>query len=113
MRLPLFAKKQDYIAFEGVPAESLARPDAPELLTSCPMSNQWHLLVQAAEPSNLSTRMQSASVTHTHCWQAHAKGRQNRPDTSYLVTRFTSFHVSTTPGNFGLRAVQTLCQKNS
>jgi hypothetical protein len=32
MRLPLFLKDDDYLAFERVLAESLARPDAPRLL---------------------------------------------------------------------------------
>ncbi len=32
MRLPLFQKDDDYLAFERVLGESLQRPDAPELL---------------------------------------------------------------------------------
>ncbi len=31
MRLPLFLKDDDYLAFGRVPAESLSRPDAPRL----------------------------------------------------------------------------------
>ena len=32
MRLTLFEKDEDYLAFESVLAESLGRPDAPRLL---------------------------------------------------------------------------------
>ena len=37
MRLPLFLKDDDYLAFERVLAESLSRPDAPRLLAWCLM----------------------------------------------------------------------------
>ena len=37
MRLPLFRKDDDYLAFERVLAESLERPTAPNLLSWCLM----------------------------------------------------------------------------
>ena len=35
MRLPLFQKDDDYVAFEGVLSESLTHAAAPELLAWC------------------------------------------------------------------------------
>ena len=52
MSLPLFRKDDDYLAFERVLAESLERPDAPELLAWCLMPNHWHLVVRAGEHTN-------------------------------------------------------------
>ncbi len=71
MRLPLFMKDGDYLAFERVLAASLARPDAPNLLAWCLMPNHWHLVVEATRSTNLSTWMQWVTVTHTHRWHAH------------------------------------------
>jgi len=71
MRLPLFVKDGDYLAFERVLAESLARPDAPDLLAWCLMPNHWHLVVEATRASNLSTWMQWVTVTHAHRWHTH------------------------------------------
>ena len=79
MRLRLFAKDGDYLAFEGVLAESLERPDAPELLAWCLMPNHWHLVVQAGKGTNLSTWMQWVTVTHTHRWHAHTHSSGEGP----------------------------------
>ncbi len=51
MGLPLFQKDGDYLAFERVWAESLERPDAPDLLawtpvSSCLMPNHWPVLTR-------------------------------------------------------------------
>ena len=72
MRLPLFQKEDDYLAFERVLGESLVHPDAPDLLAWCLMPNHWHLVVQAGKGTNLSTWMQWVTVTHTHRRNAHA-----------------------------------------
>ena len=69
MRLAIFEKDEDYESFERVLAEGLNRPDAPKLLAYCLMPNHWHLVVQAADHSDLSTWMQWVTVTHTHRWQ--------------------------------------------
>ncbi len=39
MRLPMFQKHDDYLAFERVLADSLERPDAPDLLAWTPVSS--------------------------------------------------------------------------
>ena len=57
MRLPLFLKDNDYLAFERVLAESLARPDTPRLLAWCLMPNHWHLVVHARRQTDLSAWM--------------------------------------------------------
>lgn len=90
MRLPLFAKGEDYLAFERVLAESLERPDAPRLLAWCLMPNHWHLVVDAGTRTNLSTWMQWVTVTHTHRWHAHTHTVGDGP---LYQGRFKSFPV--------------------
>ncbi len=79
MRLPLFQKDDDYLAFERVLGESLVRPDAPDLLAWCLMPNHWHLVVQAGKDTNLSTWMQWVTVTHTHRRHAHTHSAGEGP----------------------------------
>jgi len=43
MRLTMFWKDEDYLAFERALGEALGRGDAPELFAYCLMSNHWHL----------------------------------------------------------------------
>ena len=88
MRLPLFQKDEDYLAFERVLAESLGRPDAPKLLAWCLMPNHWHLVVRAGKRTDLSTWMQSVTVTHTHRWHAHTRTAGEGP---LYQGRFKSF----------------------
>ena len=90
MRLPLFLKDADYSAFERVLAESLDRPDAPELLAWCLMPNHWHLVVRAGRRTSLSTWMQWVAVTHTHRWHAHTGTTGEGP---LYQGRFKSFAV--------------------
>jgi len=90
MRLPLFDKDGDYLAFERVLDESLQRPDAPDLLAWCLMPNHWHLVVQATKQTNLSTWMQRVTVTHTHRWHAHTHTAGEGP---LYQGRFKSFPV--------------------
>ena len=90
MRLPLFQKDDDYLAFERVLAESLARPDAPDLLAWCLMPNHWHLVAEAGQRTNLSTWMQWVTVTHTHRWHAHTHTAGEGP---LYQGRFKSFPV--------------------
>ncbi len=90
MRLPLFQKDDDYAAFERVLAESLERPDAPDLLAWCLMPNHWHLVVHARARTNLSTWMQRLTVTHTHRWHAHTRTAGEGP---LYQGRFKSFPV--------------------
>ena len=90
MRLPLFQKPDDYLAFERVLAESLGRRDAPSLLAWCLMPNHWHVVVQASRATNLSTWMQWVTVTHTHRWHAHTHTAGEGP---LYQGRFKSFPV--------------------
>ena len=90
MRLPLFLKDSDYLAFESVLAESLERSDAPDLLAWCLMPNHWHLVVVARKRTNLSTWMQWTTVTHTHRWHAHMHTVGEGP---LYQGRFKSFPV--------------------
>jgi putative transposase len=90
MRLPLFRKDHDYLAFERVLAGSLERPDAPGLLAWCLMPNHWHLVVLAGERTDLSTWMQWVTVTHTHRWHAHTQTAGEGP---LYQGRFKSFPV--------------------
>ena len=90
MRLPLFEKDGDYLAFERVMASSLERPDAPALLAWCLMPNHWHLVVRAGRRTNLSTWMQWVTVTHTHRWHAHTHTAGEGP---LYQGRFKSFPV--------------------
>ena len=90
MRLPLFLKDDDYLAFERVLAESLERPDAPHLLAWCLMPNHWHLVVRAAKQTDLSTWMQWTTVTHTHRWHAHTHTTGEGP---LYQGRFKSFPI--------------------
>jgi putative transposase len=90
MRLPLFQKDNDYLAFERVLEESLERADAPDLLAWCLMPNHWHLVVRAGKGTNLSTWMQWVTVTHTHRWHAHTDTAGEGP---LYQGRFKSFPV--------------------
>ncbi len=90
MRLPLFDKDEDYLAFERVLAESLERGDSPDLLAFCLMPNHWHLVVQAGRGTDLSTWMQWVTVTHTHRWHAHTRTAGEGP---LYQGRFKSFPV--------------------
>jgi putative transposase len=90
MRLPLFEKDADCLAFERVLDESLARPDAPRLLSYCLMPNHWHLVVRAGPRTDLSTWMQWVTVTHTHRWHVHHNSAGEGP---LYQGRFKSFPV--------------------
>jgi putative transposase len=70
--------------------DSLARPDAPRLLSYCLMPHHWHLVVQAGEHTNLSTWMQWVTVAHTHRWHAHDHSAGQGP---LYQGRFKSFPV--------------------
>ena len=90
MRLPLFQKDADYLAFERLLSESLTHAAAPELLAWCLMPNHWHLVVRAGRRSNLSTWMQWVTVTHAHRWHAHTHTAGEGP---LYQGRFKSFPV--------------------
>ena len=69
-RLPLFHKEGDYVAFENVLAEALARVPV-RLLGYCVMPNHWHLVVWPRADGDLSRFVGWLSLTHTQRWRAH------------------------------------------
>lgn len=90
MRLRLFEKDADYAAFEQILADSLAREDAPRLMSYCLMPSHWHLVVRAGPRTDLSTWMQWLTVTHTHRRHAHYQTAGEGP---LYQGRFKSFPV--------------------
>jgi len=90
MRLAMFEKDADYLAFERVLTQALGRRDAPNLLAYCLMPNHWHLVVVGGNHTNLSTWMQWVTVTHTHRWHAH---HQTTGEGPLYQGRFKSFPV--------------------
>lgn len=90
MRLPLFQKDGDYLAFERVLGESMQRPDSAKLMAYCLMPSHWHLVVLAGKRTNLSSWLQWVTVTHTHRWHAHAHTVGEGP---LYQGRFKSFPV--------------------
>jgi putative transposase len=88
-RLPIFDNDDDYIAFERVLAQAVARYDM-RLLAYCLMPNHFHLLLWPREDGDLSLFMRWLTVTHTQRWHAHRK----TAGTGHLYQgRFKSFPV--------------------
>jgi putative transposase len=71
-RLPIFDNDEDYVAFERVLAQAVARYDM-RLLAYCLMPNHFHLLLWPREDGDLSLFMRWLTVTHTQRWHAHRK----------------------------------------
>lgn len=69
-RLPIFAKDEDYRAFERVLAEMSERM-AMRLLAYCLMPNHWHLVLWPRGNGDLSAFMRLLTLTHTQRWHAH------------------------------------------
>ena len=69
-RCELFAKDEDYAAFERVMAHALAAAPV-QLLAYCLMPNHWHLLLCPQEDGQLGRFMQRLTMTHTRRWQEH------------------------------------------
>jgi putative transposase len=90
MRLGLFHKPADYLAFARVVKLGLRRPDRPELLGWRLMPNHWRLVLLAKPASDLSTWMQWLTVTHTHRWHQHYRNVGQGP---IYQGRFKSFPI--------------------
>ena len=69
-RLTIFDSDEDYIAFERVLAQAVARYDM-RLLAYCLMPNHFHVLLWPHEDGDLSQFMRWLTVTHTQRWHAH------------------------------------------
>jgi len=69
-RAELFAKDEDYAAFERVMAYALAEIPVA-LLAYCLMPNHWHFLLRPAGDHDLGRFMQRLTITHTRRWKEH------------------------------------------
>jgi putative transposase len=67
-RARLFHDAVDYIAFERVLAEAIARSDM-SLFAYCAMPNHWHLLLSPQRDGGLSRFMHWLTTTHARRWQ--------------------------------------------
>jgi len=89
IRTRIFKKSADFLAFEKVLAQGLARVDM-RMCGYCIMGNHWHFLLWPREDGDLSEFMKWITVTHTSRWhKAHG------PDSTGHVYqgRFKSFPV--------------------
>ncbi len=65
--MPIFTKDEDFIAFETVLEEAVARTGT-RLLSWCLMGNHWHLVVWPREDDELSRFVGWLTLTHTQHW---------------------------------------------
>jgi putative transposase len=86
----LFHKPEDYLAFERVLAEGLARYPV-ELLTYCVMPNHWHLVVRPGTDEALGRWLGWVGVTHV---RRHHEHYRRRGGGHLYQGRFKSFPVS-------------------
>lgn len=70
LRLPIFERDADYVAFERVLIQAMRRADAPELFAYCLMPNHWHMLVRPRANDELSRWMHWLTMTHAQRWHA-------------------------------------------
>jgi putative transposase len=68
-RLKIFKSRGDFVAFEQVLGEVLARVPM-RLCGYCLMSNHWHLLLWPRGDEDVSRFMRLLTVTHTQRWHA-------------------------------------------
>jgi putative transposase len=96
-RHDLFHRPGDFLAFERILAEALARVPGVQLLAYCLMSNHWHLELLPSADGELSELMRWLTVTHTQRYHAchHTAG------TGHIYQgRFKSFPVEETAEAF-------------
>lgn len=67
-RMKLFAKEQDFLAFEEVMEETL-RLSPMRIVGYCLMPNHWHLVLWPEGDGDLSRFLQRLTNTHTQRWQ--------------------------------------------
>ena len=86
----MFETRSDYVAFEKVLAQSLARFPAVRLCAYCVMPNHFHLVLWPRDDDSLSRFMQWLTTTHTQRWHAH----RHRMGRGHLYQgRFKSFPI--------------------
>jgi putative transposase len=89
--LTLFEKRDDYVAFEKVLAESIDRENLP-IFSYCIMPNHWHFVVQPTTDNQLSDFFRWLTHTHTMRWHAH----YHTEGTGHLYQgRFKAFPIET------------------
>ena len=69
-RLTLFEKPEDYLAFERVLEEAVAREKLP-IYAYTVMPNHWHFVVRPKTDTQLSEFFRWLTHTHTMRWHAH------------------------------------------
>ena len=87
--MPIFTKDEDFIAFEVVLEEAVARTGT-RLLSYCLMGNHWHFVVRPQEDDELSRFVGWLTLTHTQRRHAH---RKSRGSGHLYQGRFKSFPV--------------------
>jgi putative transposase len=86
-RRTLFAKVEDYAAFERV-LEELFERTRLRILSYCVLPSHWHLLLWPREDGELSEAMRWLTVTHAQRWHAHRHSAGTGP---VYQGRFKSF----------------------
>lgn len=69
-RSRLFRKQADYLAFERVMIEAMARHPT-RILSWCLMPNHWHMVIWPRKDGELSAFIRWLTHTHTQRWHAH------------------------------------------
>lgn len=90
-RLPLFDMERDYVVFERILEEAIARTGI-RLMAYCVMPNHWHLLLWPRHDDELSETLRWLTVTHTQRWHAAHRTAGTGP---LYQGRFKSFPVQT------------------
>lgn len=88
-RRALFAKKEDYLAFEHI-LEELFERTKMRILSYSVMPNHWHLLLWPRKDGELSEAMRWLTVTHAQRWHAHRHTAGTGP---VYQGRFKSFPI--------------------
>ena len=90
-RQRLFDKPADYVAFEELLEETLAKQPM-RICSYCLMPNHWHFVVWPENDGDLAVFMQRLTVTHVTRWQKH---RRRVGEGHVYQGRFKSFPVET------------------
>ncbi len=69
-KMKIFRTKEDYMAFEKVLEQAVARSNM-RLLSYCVMPNHWHLVVWPLKGDTLSSFVGWLTLTHTQRWHAY------------------------------------------
>ena len=88
-RSTIFRKPADYLAFEQVLEEAVAR-SSMRLCSYCVIPNHWHLVLWPRRDGDLSRFMQWLTVVHVRRWHAH---RHSGGTGHVYQGRFKSFPI--------------------